>query len=162
MSSSTDVLWPAWSPDGERLALLAFADQRDESIKSDLYRILVADKNGTIRTTLDEVLSAGGRIAWSPDDAWIAFSGPDCKLHRTSPDGLSIQKLTEGEGCHRNPTWSADGMYIAFDASDPEYPNWGKDILAVNVETRQMFTIRDDPGTITNSSPSWCIQEPLP
>jgi len=156
---STDLMWPSWSPDGEQLAFLAYAGTRDESIKSDLYRILITDNGGKVQATLDEPSSAGGRIAWSPDGRWIAFSGPGCKLYRTTPDGITVEKLTEGTGCHRNPSWSPDATYIVFDASDPQYPNWGRDILAVNVETRELYSVRDDPATIANSSPTWC---PLP
>ena len=64
----------------------------------------------------------GQGLAWSPDDAWIAFTGKSTtvvdneKLYRVRPDLTDLSRVTTAQdrGWEHNPQWSPDGTTIVF------------------------------------------------
>jgi serine/threonine protein kinase/Tol biopolymer transport system component len=64
-----------------------------------------------------------GYPRWSPDDSRIRFTcwinGRDSTLWEISADGTGLHRLLpEWKGWHNNGSWTADGKYFVFMASD--------------------------------------------
>lgn len=97
--------WPAWSPDGRRIAF-----HRDGGI-------YVVDAGGS-----DEVrLVDGESPAWSPDGTRIAFSHREHGIGLVDADGSGLTGLGGGAcvGWSRGPfapSWAPDGRSIAFES----------------------------------------------
>ena len=115
VSEASDI-FPAWSPDGSRIA---FASDRDDSerVNSDIY-VMSADGSGVTRLTGGV---AGETItpAWSPDGSTIAFTsdrdgGDRSNIYVMNADGSGVTRLTGSESDDGFPAWSPDGSRIAF------------------------------------------------
>ncbi len=110
----TDI-YPAWSPDGAKIAFC-----RREGQKTDIY---VMDADGANLVNLTKNKSANFYPSWSLDGAKIAFAsnmGMDRRVRNIyvmDADGKNIKKLTNNRkiGWWSNyPAWSHDGKYIAY------------------------------------------------
>jgi Tol biopolymer transport system component len=98
--------FPAWSPDGERIA---FATDRDGN--GELY---VMDADGAHQRRLTNTPEDESSPAWSPDGAKIAYvtgviDGNET-IHVMNADGSSRKQLAEGNW----PSWSPDGERIVY------------------------------------------------
>ncbi|MEX2135930.1 MAG: hypothetical protein WEB29_03070 [Chloroflexota bacterium] len=100
--------WPAWSPDGDRIA---FSFDPDGSARAHRVELMAADGSG--RSVLAE--EAYGP-AWSPDGALIAFvktfgdpTGRSNEVWVMAPDGSGQRKLADEGGRLR---WSPDGELV--------------------------------------------------
>lgn len=93
------VRWPAWSPDGRRIAYVSSASSRPG--------VYVANADGTGSRVLVPGLAASP--TWSPDGARIAFDTGGIAV--VNDDGTGLAKLAE-DGVL--PAWSPDGRWIAF------------------------------------------------
>jgi TolB protein len=101
--------WPAWSPDGRRLA---FVSDRDGNVE-----IYVMDTDGQNQQRLTQNPADDWPAAWSPDGRWIVFaSQPDgnWNLYVMNSTGQQVQRLTNDPADEREPVWSPDGRTIAF------------------------------------------------
>ncbi len=101
--------WPAWSPDGTRLA---FTSTRDEN--QEVYVLQVED-GAEHRVTSDPAIDA--HPAWSPDGTRLAFATArwgDLEIALINPDGTNLLRLTESPGLDDYPAWSPDGRRLAF------------------------------------------------
>jgi Tol biopolymer transport system component len=91
--------YPAWSPDGSRIAYHAQGNGT-----WDIYTVR-ADGTGVIRLT--NYPSDNRYPAWSPDGRWIAFSSNrdgQWEVYATLSDGTGPSyRLTYGGGVH--PAW---------------------------------------------------------
>jgi Tol biopolymer transport system component len=101
-------LYPAWSPDG---AKLAFASNRDSD--GGLDRIFVLDVAtgaiSPIATGLTEAFSP----AWSPDGAALVVGGPG-GLYTVPATGGAASPLTSGGFRDNSPVWAPDGSVVYF------------------------------------------------
>ena len=94
---------PAWSPDGQRIAVDSFRDGA----------IYVIDADGKNRTRLTE----GWYPAWSPDGQRIAFASDRdgyYDIYVMDADGKNQTQLTDHPVDDEAPSWSPDGQRIAF------------------------------------------------
>jgi TolB protein len=101
--------WPAWSPDGQWLALTSTRDGNQE-----LY-IVRPDGKDLRRLTNDPSIDA--HPTWSPDSRRIAFATSrwgDLELAIIDADGTGLARLTNSPGLDDYPAWSSDGRAIAF------------------------------------------------
>ena len=108
--------FPAWSPDGERLA---FSSARDGG-NSEIY-VMDADGSGQRRLTHtpeDEFF-----FSWSPDGEKIAYTAYDSdyneKIWVMDADGSEREQLVAGGSL---PSWSPNGERIAYTAYSGERP----------------------------------------
>jgi len=101
--------WPAWSPDGQWIALSSTRDGNQE-----LY-IVRPDGKDLRRVTNDPAIDA--HPAWSPDSRRLVFATNrwgDLELAIIHVDGTGLTRLTNSPGLDDYPTWSANGDAIAF------------------------------------------------
>jgi Tol biopolymer transport system component len=107
---TADDLWPAWSPDGSKIA---FISTRDEAA-FDLY-VMNADSTGVTRLLRDG--TGVTDPAWSPDGIKIAFEsgrGGSRDIWLINSDGSGLTRLTDHPAMDEQPAWSPDGSRIAF------------------------------------------------
>jgi Tol biopolymer transport system component len=108
--------YPAWSPDGSRIAYTQFLRSGSE--------IWTMRADGSDRTQVTDSRFAEFAPAWSPDGSRLVFStdrgrGADIDLFTissTAPFGRPTA-LTDTPEDELNPVWSPDGTRIAFDVS---------------------------------------------
>jgi TolB protein len=98
--------FPAWSPDGRRIAFLQSPGQYKEPLT---LHVMNADGSGD--RTLSHISPALGDPAWAPDGREIAFGTANGPIQIVSIDGKSARRLVSGG----DPDWSSDGRMIAFD-----------------------------------------------
>jgi Tol biopolymer transport system component len=111
---------PRYSPDGRRIA---FTSARSGS-RSEIW---VAESDGTNPQQLTRNLGiAQGSPSWSPDGRRIAF---DSLSHRgfwniwvIDADGGTPQQITTAAGQQHVPTWSRDGRWVYFSATQEHSP----------------------------------------
>ena len=156
----------SWSPDGQRIAFVAYLDVfRDEDSASfgdvNLY---VMNADGTGLTSLTDTSTQEFHASWSPVDQRIMFTsfepGEGEELYVANADGSSITQLTdisEWDDSFSAPVWSPDGRRVMFDSnSDGSY-----DIFAMNSDGSDLTrlttkNILDDNYVRRNSStPAW-------
>ena len=118
VAASAPLVYPAWSPDGRRLA---FARQGDGGVF-----VINVDGSGLRRIWSGGLTS--GPVDWSPDGSKIAFMaccGTDKGIFVMNSDGSDVTRLigheSAGPGCIgadmcgvETPAWSPDGQEIAF------------------------------------------------
>ncbi len=108
-----DGYYPAWSPDGKRIAYMS----RGRNQFFDLWTI---PADGGSASRLTDGADFDYQPAWSPDGRTIAFgSGPigvggPFNVHVIDSAGGSPRQLTTDFGYVTRPGWAADGTAIFF------------------------------------------------
>jgi Tol biopolymer transport system component/serine/threonine protein kinase len=136
------ALWPAWSPDGTKLAFQTF-------VKPDIFTIN-ADGTGLVNLTNHPAVDI--RPAWSPDGRTIAFvSNRDGnnEIYLMNRDGTNPVRLTHDPGPDGAPAWSPDGRKIAFVSGRDGHPQ----IYVMNADGTQ--TVRLTHSASEEGRPSW-------
>jgi len=137
---------PAWSPDGQELAL-------SSSRTGDHEIYVVASDGGRLRRL---TYSAGVDIspAWNPvtgkQIAFVSDRGGSPQIYLMDADGANVERLTTGEGYAVSPAWSPNGQMIAF-AWQRNNSNF--DLYVMDVATRQTVQLTHDAGR--NEQPTW-------
>jgi len=145
-SSGAHDKWPAWSPDGSRVAFIS-----DASGEEELY---IAPQDGLKPA---EQITRGSNAMryqpeWSPDGKRIAFSDKDGKVYVvTLADRKMIEIADSPHGQIRDYTWSPRGNYLAF--SFDENPNRFSAIYVWSAGDGKLRKITDD--RFNAYSPAW-------
>ncbi len=118
LASRVALYPPIWSPDGQRLAFIAYEREFD-----DIRVLHVIDSSGAGLTRIGETTAPA---TWSPDGEELAFASMDGEtpvIYAVSPDGTGIHTVWRGEP--NNPptsisqvSWSPDGSELLFLAGE--------------------------------------------
>jgi len=103
-----DASWPAWSPDGRRLAFT--------SVRRGGLFVARPDGSGLRRVTRSPTLDV--QPGWSPDGRRIAFAravpGFREEIFTVGIDGRGLRRLTRSREQDLEPDWSPNGRRIAW------------------------------------------------
>jgi hypothetical protein len=112
LSAGPDDWYPAWSPDGSRIAFAR--------IRGDAPGIYVIDADGA---NLRRRTTGGQAPAWSPDGEQIAYEcGAGGGLCRVKVDDVTApERIDPGPGQLTSPAWSPDGTRIAHSSDWAAY-----------------------------------------
>jgi Tol biopolymer transport system component len=140
--------FPAWSPDGKRLAFLAYND-----------RFTIIELNSRKVTNLvGTEWYIGYPVAWSPNGQQLVIATykvvgrnrVDSGLYIVNADDGQMRRLTEGNEAW--PDWSPDGQHILFLHSIG--PNFGSQTLRIiNADGSGAVDIL--PAEFAPKSPKW-------
>ncbi len=120
--SQAENTFPAWSPDGKKIAFTSDRDGRPQ-----IY-VMLADGSGVQRITTSESIDRAP--AWSPDGKKMAFcrdAGGNGEIFVMNADGSDPINLTNNDAYDADPAWSPDGKFIAFAS------NRGGDVFHLHV-----------------------------
>ncbi len=164
--TSNDVpsLYPAWSPDGTRIA---FEVQRSSSCDplhptecTYYYDIHVMNADGSGDARLTAGTWSDRHPTWSPDGTRIAYqhlNGSQWDIYLMNADGTGVTRLTDDPSDDIHPAWSPDDKHIAFYAArDPDHG-----LYLMNPDGSGQASLKTDP--VLNGSyfyprsdePSW-------
>jgi len=113
LTSYEPLMSPAWSPDGEQIAYVAFeGNGRNirpivyvQSLQSGRRRILASHKGNN------------SAPAWSPDGKRLAIAltlPGNTQIYLVNADGSGLARWTSSGGTDTEPNWSPDGKWIIF------------------------------------------------
>ncbi|WP_446744599.1 prolyl oligopeptidase family serine peptidase [Silvibacterium acidisoli] len=156
--SAHDEMNAAWSPDGSKIAFVSNHDTDwERTINTDVF-VVDAAPNSAPRKLTNFNGEDGGRLAWSPDSKWIAYTqGSDPKFEEYSQNDLTIVGLdgsapriltTKLDRNVSSPLFSADGKSVTVLVTDDrsEYP------ASVDVATGDTRRLIEQPGVITTQA----------
>jgi dipeptidyl aminopeptidase/acylaminoacyl peptidase len=128
---------PSWSPDGKAIAFVRTPTREPRQIEnSDVY-VIEARAGAAPKRLTDFVGSDGGRLTWSPDGKWIAFTrGEEPKYSAYSMNRLAVVRSDGGE--------PARVISQALDrpVSSPRFSSDGRWVFATVVDDRAQHFIR--------------------
>ena len=125
--------WPAWSPDGSKIAYISDASGEEE--------IYVEPQDGS--TPAERVTSGGKamryRPLWAPDNKRIAYSDKDGKLSVvTLADKRVVEIANEPRGTITDYAWSPRGNYLAFSMTRNEVTDPNRSIYIWSASDGQL------------------------
>lgn len=137
--------WPAWSPDGSKVAFLSDSSGEEE--------VWVVAQDGS--SPAEKVTNGGQAFRyepkWSPDNGHIAFSDKDGRLWVSSLKDRTTQEIAHStEGEIRDYAWSPGGGYLAFSMND----NRSLSSLYIwSMKDSKLHRVTD--GMFNEGSPAW-------
>ena len=147
-----------WSPDGTKIAYVSNHDPDwDRTINTDVF-VVNAAPNSAPKKLTDFKGEDGGRLAWSPDSKWIAYTqGSDPKFEEYNQSQLAIvgadgtaPRILTGklDRSVSTPRFSADRKTITVLVEDDrsEYP------LAVNVDDGTTRRLLNEQGVVVTQN----------
>lgn len=132
--------WPAWSPDGRKLAFASDASGDQE--------IYVINYDGTGLTRLTKNAGPDTEPCWSPDGKKIVFSssrGEEGRsLYVMDADGGKQERLAmarkKQQAINGQPKWSPRGNEIIF-TSNEDWPGWDIGLLDLKEGKAKILTL---------------------
>ncbi len=155
---------PSWSPDSSKFV---FSKRTFSTCRSpdnhecfpDIY-VMNADGGNQERLVLHGTFSYIHKAVWSPDSASIAFGEAFFDIGyilRMKPDGTDITYVTGGDDFDGipayQPSWSPDGIKIAFAGDALPGATFSTDIYVVNIDGTGLQSLGSTP--VEERYPDW-------
>jgi len=132
---------PSWSPDGTRIALIAYGE---------VY-VMNGDGTNPVRLTNNTVIDSSPD--WAPDNQTIVFGSELtglADLWTIHADGTGIQRVLALPGWDAFPAWSPDGSKIAFSSN---YDESHYELYTVKPDGTDLHRLTTN--TSWDSEPTW-------
>jgi Tol biopolymer transport system component len=146
--------YPAWSPDGARIAF----GRTTFTVSSQIY---VMNADGTNPTRLTNNSASDRQPSWSPDGTKLAFvssrDGND-EIYVMNADGTNQTRLTNNAAFDLDPAWSPDGTKLAF-TSTRDFPGItgnianGFEVYIMNADGSNVVRLTNN--STADAQPSW-------
>jgi TolB protein len=135
----SDACFPAWSPDGARLALTLKQGSN--------WQIAVIGADGAgLKVVTESNRGYGylnGPVAWSPDGRRLTFAGTtrpyESDIFVAELETGRIDNLTNDPWYDEGPTFSGDGSSVVFMSTRGGDWTWG--LFALNISSRSVTSI---------------------
>ncbi len=130
-------IWPAWSPDGTRIAWCRRVDND--------YEIFVMNADGSGVTQLTNNDADDRCPAWSPDGNKLTFNSDadgDDEIYVMAADGTAVRQLTDNSWRDEEPAFSPDGGLLAFTS----WASGNGDIYTVRLDGSGLRQLTHGPG----------------
>src|SRR6267142_738722 len=141
-----------WSPDGKQVAFVGNISGRQN--------IWVVPAQGGWPRQLTVSNQRQLAIAWSPNGRWIAYisdydGNEQWDLFLVSPESGQVVNLTNSpEIAEAGPSWSPDGLFLAYSVKPKDSPTYEVDVMDVaNRQVRHITT--NTPKEQSNFLPIW-------
>lgn len=132
--------WPAWSPDGKKIAFIA-------DVPSQLFLI---DADGRNLERLRWNMPLGARPAWHPDGTKILFTKFEELIVFDLETKIETQVFFNGrDNGFRDAVWSPDGKQIAFTIRHDRQ----HDIYVIDVDGGKLRRLTDNASN--DAAPAW-------
>jgi Tol biopolymer transport system component len=138
-------LFPAWSPDGSKIAFTSFRDAGNEEI-------YVMNADGTNPTRITNALGVDAEPSWSPDGTKIAFRSDrtgNFDIYTMNADGSGQVNVSNNPGNDDRPAWSPNGAKIAFESD--RTANF--EIYTMNADGSGQVDVSNNPAA--DRRPAW-------
>ena len=144
----SDIAGAAWSPDGQRLAVV---EAPSDGAPSGRVLVVSADGQGLVEIARQSGWVHG--LAWSPRSDLIAFAAgeEEAQLFVVNPDGSGLRSLAQG--VKGGLAWSPDGRRLAVARADPSSSSSDPNIYTVDIDDGATTRLTDVAAW--EYSPSW-------
>ncbi len=145
--SGSDEAFPAWSPDGQKIAFTSRRDGDNE--------IYVIQADGSNLQRLTNHTADDFSPAWSPDGQKIVFVSDRDQmvgvydLFIMNADGTDVRRLTNDPYPDYAPAWSPDGSMVAYQS----FPGGAGEIFVINVDGSNLRNLTQNPAD--DWAPTW-------
>lgn len=148
-SGSGNNDYPAWSPDGRRIAFI--------SDRTGVEQVFVMRADGAHATQLTFAPIAHDESPdWRPDGRQIAYAqgnpGVDEKIWVMNSDGSHPHQITFGTADDFGPVWSPDGRHLAFLR---DFGNGDRPVMITTARGADVHRLADPNHTAHQFVPAW-------
>ena len=161
-SGPSDAWFPAWSPDGRRIAFASHRTDPDPTDEVEIMDVFTMRSDGSDVRRVTDSLGFSGTPSWSPDGRWLVFSADRANypkgqgIYIARSDGSSaprrLTSLPAGSGWQELARFSPDGSRIVFsEYRTVDVP--ADDGQMVQVEQSALITMRPDGTKLRRITP---------